>query len=663
MVVAISSPVSSSSSSQAVTSPLQSAVLKAQPSGSFFTQEDIHLLKEGRHYRYYNKVGAHLAEKDGQRGVHFAVWAPNASQVAVLGQFNNWQNTSHRLRPVADSGYWETFVAGVKQGDHYKFNIQSAATYYEVDKADPLAFASELRPATASVVWDTNAYKWQDQAWLNKRSQQNAMAAPVSIYEVHLSSWMCVPEEDNRWLTYRELAHKLSAYCNELGFTHIELLPITEHPFDGSWGYQATGYFSPTSRFGTPDDFKYFVDVLHQNNIGVILDWVPAHFPKDRHGLDYFDGTNLYEHSDWRKREHKDWGTNVFNYGRWEVCNFLISSALFWLDKYHIDGLRVDAVASMLYLDYSRKDGEWCANEYGGRENIEAIHFLRRLNEEVYGQFPDTMTFAEESTDFGRVSRPTYDGGLGFGFKWDMGWMHDTLGFMAKDSIYRQYHQNDLTFRGLYMFAEHFTLPLSHDEVVHGKGSILGRMSGDLWQKFANVRLLYAYMFAQPGKKLLFMGDEIAQWDEWNSAGSLDWHLLEHASHNGVKALVSDLNRLYKQEPALHEKDCDPSGYHMIDCNDHQRNVLAFARFGLNRNEPVICVFNFTPTPHHHYRIGVPAAGYYTELLNSDATLYEGSGMGNMGGVQAQSGHVHSFDHFIELTLPPLSCMFFKLKK
>ena len=634
--------------------------------GLHLSDFDLHLLREGRHWKLYNKLGAHPRTIKGQQGTVFALWAPNAKQVSVVGDFNHWDVTANLMTNVEESGYWEVFVPGVEPGALYKFNIQSAATYYEVQKSDPLAFAAELRPNTASIVHDRTTYQWGDSNWMDSRSQKNAMDSPVSVYEVHLASWMRIPEEDNRWLSYRELASKLGDYVKDMGFTHVELLPVSEHPFDGSWGYQTTGYFAPTSRFGTPDDFKYFVDELHKRGIGVIIDWVPAHFPKDLHGLDFFDGTHLYEHDDERLREHKDWGTNIFNYGRWEVSNFLISNALFWLEEYHIDGLRVDAVASMLYLDYSREEGQWLPNKFGGRENIEAIEFLRKLNEMVYSEFPDVMTFAEESTSFGGVSKPTYTGGLGFGYKWDMGWMHDTLEYFSKDPVYRKYHQNDLTFRGLYMFAENFILPFSHDEVVHGKGSLLRRMPGDLWQMFANLRAVLAYMYAQPGKKLLFMGCEFGQFDEWNSGGSIDWHLLQHGSHQGVKALTQALNHLYRTEPALHQKDCDASTFYMVDCSDTDNSVMSFIRRGYNadngQSEEIVVAMNLTPTTLYHYNVGVPQPGEYVELLNTDETRFDGSNQVNEGSVYSESKWWQGQPHAVCVTLPPLGVTFLKRK-
>ncbi|MBX6341458.1 MAG: 1,4-alpha-glucan branching protein GlgB, partial [Thermomicrobiaceae bacterium] len=539
---------------------------------SLLTDQDLYLFNEGTHLRLYQKLGSHLIEADGELGVYFAVWAPNAEYVAVIGDFNGWDPGVHPLRPRGSSGIWEGFIPGVTKGDRYKYHIASRLNGYRVDKADPYAARYEEPPRTASIVWDRD-YAWGDGEWMATRGARNAAQAPISIYEVHLGSWMRVPEEENRWLTYRELAPKLADYVDDLGFTHVEFLPIMEHPFYGSWGYQTTGYFAPTSRYGSPQDFMYLIDYLHQRGIGVILDWVPSHFPTDEFALGYFDGTHLYEHADPRKGFHPDWNSYIFNYGRNEVRSFLLSSAMHWLDCYHVDGLRVDAVASMLYLDYSRRPGEWIPNKYGGNENLEAIDFLRRFNVDVYGNYPDVQTIAEESTAWPMVSRPTYIGGLGFGMKWDMGWMHDTLLYFSKDPIHRRYHHNLLTFRGLYMFTENYVLPLSHDEVVHGKGSLIGRMPGDDWQKFANLRLLFAWMFAQPGKKLLFMGGEFGQWREWNHDTSLDWHLLEYPLHQGVCRWVSELNRFYRYNPAMHQLDFDPAGFQWLEANDSEQSV------------------------------------------------------------------------------------------
>jgi len=624
------------------------------------TTYDLHLLAEGTHYRSYEKLGAHLVQVDGVNGTHFAVWAPNAKRVAVIGDFNGWNPDADTMECRPEVGVWECFVPGVRDGALYKYRVVSHQNDYTVDKADPYGFAAEIRPQTASKVWDLSRYQWCDQRWMASRAQRNAHDAPISIYEVHLSSWMRVPEEGHRWLTYRELAKKLADYVTEMGFTHVQLLPVTEHPFDGSWGYQTVGYFAPTSRFGTPDDFMFFVDTLHQAGIGVIADWVPAHFPSDEHGLAFFDGTHLYEHVDPRRGFHPEWGTHVFNFGRWEVRNFLISNALFWFEKYHLDGLRVDAVASMLYLDYARRDGEWIPNQYGGNEDLDAVAFLRSMNERIYGEFPDVMTVAEESTAWPMVSRPTYLGGLGFGFKWNMGWMHDMLVYMSYDAIYRQYHQNQITFSMLYAFTENFVLPFSHDEVVYGKGSMIGKMPGDHWQKFANLRLLYGYMMGHPGKKLLFMGGEFGQWWEWNHDVSLDWHLLDFPPHRGLQAWVRDLNRLYRSEPALHEVDFEPAGFEWIDCGDSHSSVISFLRRARKPEHPVVCVCNFTPVPRHNYRIGVPEEGEWIELLNSDATVYGGSGLGNWGRVATDAEPMHGRPFSLNLTLPPLAVVLLK---
>ncbi len=626
---------------------------------SRLTDDDLFLFNEGNHFRLYNKLGAHLMEVDGVRGTYFAVWAPDAEQVFVMGDFNGWDKGSHPLASRGQSGIWEGFIPGVGQGALYKYHIRSRYHGYRVDKADAIGFFYEGPPRTASIVWDLD-YEWRDQEWMAKRRRHNALDSPISIYEVHLGSWQRVPEEGNRFLTYREIAPRLANYVREMGFTHVEFLPVTEHPFYGSWGYQTTGYFAPTSRYGTPQDFMYLVDYLHQHDIGVILDWVPSHFPADEHGIGYYDGTHLYEHEDPRKGFHPDWQSFIFNYGRNEVRCFLISSALFWLDKYHIDGLRLDAVASMLYLDYSRKEGEWIPNPYGGRENLDAINFLRKFNEEVYRNYPDVQTIAEESTDWPMVSRPTYVGGLGFGFKWDMGWMHDTLLYMSKDPIFRKYYHNNLTFRMLYAWHENFILPLSHDEVVHGKGSLLRKMPGDDWQKFANLRLLFGYMYAQPGKKLLFMGGEFAQWDEWYHEKSLDWHLLNYEPHQGVKRWVEDLNRVYRWEPALYEQDFTPAGFEWIDCHDVDNSVISFLRKGRKPENVILVVANFTPVVRLNYRVGVPRGGFWREILNSDATLYGGSGQGNLGGVEAAPIPCLGRDCSLSLTLPPLGILFFK---
>jgi 1,4-alpha-glucan branching enzyme len=629
-------------------------------SASFLTDYDLHLLAEGTHYRSYDKLGAHVTERDGQRGTHFAVWAPNARAVSVIGEFNDWKAGRHPMTVRPGAGVWECFIPGVGQGAVYKYAIDSRYNDYHVDKADPYGFAGEIRPQTASKVWELSGYGWGDERWMTERGNRDARETAMAIYEVHLGSWMRVPEEGNRWLTYREAAAKLAQYVHDMGYTHVEFLPLCEHPFDGSWGYQTVGYYAPTSRFGNPDDLMFLIDTLHQHGIGVLIDWVPAHFPRDEHGLAYFDGTHLYEHADPRQGEHRDWGTFIFNYGRNEVTNFLLSNALFWLDKYHIDGLRVDAVASMLYLDYSRKESEWIPNKYGGRENLEAVAFVRRFNELVYGEYPGITTIAEESTAWPMVSRPTYLGGLGFGFKWDMGWMHDTLSYMSNDPIYRKYQHHQLTFRMLYAFTENFALPLSHDEVVYGKGSLLGKMPGDDWRKFANLRVLLGYMYTQPGKKLLFMGGDIGQRREWNHDTSLDWHLLELPLHHGLQRWVRDLNTLYRGEPALHELDCDSAGFEWIDCHDADGSTLSYLRHAKSTATTLVVACNFTPVPRHNYRIGVPHGGHWQEVLNGDAPLYGGSGQGNIGGVTAAPIPSHGRNHSLTITLPPLAMVVFK---
>lgn len=625
---------------------------------SILSEDDIYLFNQGTHYRLYDKFGAQPVVLEGIPGTYFAVWAPNAEYVAVIGDWNNWDAGANPLRQRGFSGVWEGFIPHVGKGMRYKFHIASRYYGYREDKTDPFGTYFEVAPQTAAIIWDRD-YTWSDQQWMNERGQRQRLDAPISIYEVHLGSWRRKPEEDNRPLNYRELAHELVEHVKDCGFTHVELLPVTEHPFYGSWGYQSTGMFAPTSRYGTPQDFMYFVDYLHQHGIGVILDWVPSHFPTDGHGLAYFDGTHLYEHADPRKGYHPDWGSYIYNYGRNEVRSFLISSALCWLDKFHIDGIRVDAVASMLYLDYSRRPGEWIPNEYGGNENLEAISFLRELNTQIYKYYPDVQTIAEESTAWPMVSRPVYVGGLGFGFKWDMGWMHDTLQYFRRDPIYRRFHHNELTFRGLYMFSENYVLPLSHDEVVHGKGSLLDKMAGDVWQKFANLRLLYSYMFAQPGKKLLFMGGEFGQWREWSHDTSLDWHLLMFPSHQGTQRLIGDLNRLYRTEPALHELDCDPRGFEWIDANDADASVYSFLRKSRN-GEQILIVINTTPVVREDYRIGVPAGGWWRELFNSDSEYYWGSGQGNAGGVMAEAIPTHGREFSLRLRLPPLGALFLK---
>ena len=626
---------------------------------SAISEFDLYLLAEGTHYRAYEKLGAHLTGKDGKRGVQFAVWAPNAKRVSIIGDFNNW-NPNAAIMSSSTAGIWEGFVPDIGQGASYKYHIESRYRDYKVDKADPYGFASEIRPETASRVWNLDNYSWHDESWMKNRTKTNSLGSPLSFYEVHLGSWKRALEEGNRWLTYRELAPLLADYVHDAGFTHIELLPVMEHPFDGSWGYETLGYFAPTSRFGTPDDFMYLVDYLHQRGIGVVLDWVPAHFPKDEAGLGYFDGSHLYEHEDPRQGEHPDWNTFVFNYGRNEVQNFLISNALFWMDKYHVDGLRVDAVASMLYLDYGRREGQWIPNRFGGKENLDAVHFLRTLNEHVYGAYPDTMMIAEESTSWPQVSRPIYLGGLGFGLKWNMGWMHDVLNYTSQDPVFRNYHHNEITFSLVYAFAENFVLPFSHDEVVYGKGSMIRKMPGDDWQKFANLRLLYGFMFGHPGKKLLFMGDEFGQWSEWNHDASLEWNLLEHPSHAGLKRWVRDLNTLYRGEPLLHTMDFNSAGFEWVDCKDFQRSIISFLRRGQNSNDQLLFVCNFTPVVRQNYRVGVPLEGHWKEILNSDAPLYGGSGQGNFGGLSTVPLPIHGRPFSLNMTLPPLGIVIFR---
>jgi len=634
--------------------------MAASTQSPWLTDYDLYLFGEGTHLGAYEKLGAHPGEMDGRRGVHFAVWAPNAERVSVVGDHNGWDPRSHPMQARAESGLWETFVPDIETGALYKYHIVSRQNGYQVDKADPYGYAAEIRPHTASRVWDLAAYSWADGEWMANRTKKNSLDSPISIYELHLASWKRVPEEGNRWLTYREMAVQLADYVRDAGFTHVEFLPITEHPFDGSWGYETIGYFAPTSRFGTPADFMFLVDYLHQHGIGVILDWVPAHFPKDAAGLGYFDGTHLYEHADPRQGEQPDWNTFVFNYGRNEVQSFLIGNALFWFEKYHVDGLRVDAVASMLYLDYGRKDGQWIPNRYGGRENLDALAFLRRVNQQVYAAHPDVMVLAEESTAWPMVSRPVYLGGLGFGLKWNMGWMHDMLDYISKDPVFRAYHHNKITFSLLYAFSENFVLPFSHDEVVYGKGSMIGKMPGDDWQKFANLRLLYGHMFGHPGKKLLFMGGEIGQWAEWNHDASLDWHLLQYPFHAGLSRWVRDLNTFYRGQPSLFERDFDSSGFEWVDCTDSQRSVICFLRKGADPADQTLFVCNFTPVPRQNYRVGVPTNGRWREMLNSDAPLYGGSGQGNSGGVTATPLPVHGRPYSLSLTLPPLAVVVFK---
>ncbi len=631
---------------------------KSTVAAGLLTDDDLYLFNEGSHFRLYDKLGAHPVAEGPEAATYFAVWAPSAESVAVMGEFNGWNKSSHPLRARGQSGIWEGTIAGVARGSTYKYHITSR-NGYRVDKADPFAIRRELPPQTGSIVWSLD-YAWSDAAWMSSRRGRNSLDAPQSIYEVHLGSWMRVPEEGNRHLTYRELAPRLCDHVKRLGFTHVEFLPLMEHPFYGSWGYQLTGYFAPTARYGTPQDLMYLIDYLHQHDIGVILDWVPSHFPTDEHGLGYFDGTHLFEHSDRRQGFHPDWKSLIFNYGRHEIRSFLISNALFWLDCYHADGLRVDAVASMLYLDYGRKEGEWIPNEHGGRENLTAIAFLQRFNQEVYAAFPDVQTIAEESTAWPMVSRPNYVGGLGFGLKWDMGWMHDTLDYLKTDPVYRRYHHNALTFRGMYQFAENYVLPLSHDEVVHMKGSLFGRMSGDEWQKFANLRLLLTNQWTQPGKKLLFMGGEFGQPAEWNHDTSLDWHLCEGDSmHARLQRLVESLNRLYRELPALHVNDCRPQGFEWVDPNDAEQSIVSFIRRGSGSDDMVLAVFNYTPVPRHNYRIGVNRGGQWREVLNTDAREFGGSGQGNLGAVEAAPMAWRQRPYTLTITVPPLGAVLF----
>ncbi len=646
------------------------------------TDFDLHLFSEGNHHRIYEKLGAHFTEIDGINGVYFAVWAPNARNVSVLGDFNYWDGRKHQMRK-GSTGVWELFIPEVAVGDSYKYEIKNYDGHI-YEKSDPYGFQQEVRPKTASIVTDLDSYQWNDADWMETRRHTDALTQPISVYEVHLGSWLNASSAEPaklpngetepvvvvselrpgaRFLTYRELADRLIPYVKELGFTHIELLPIAEHPFDGSWGYQVTGYYACTSRYGTPQDFMYFIDQCHQNGIGVIVDWVPGHFPKDGHGLAFFDGTHLYEHADPRKGEHKEWGTLVFNYNRNEVRNFLVANALFWFDKYHIDGMRVDAVASMLYLDYCRPAGEWVANQYGGRENIEAADFLRQTNHVIFSYFPGILSIAEESTDWPMVSWPTYVGGLGFNLKWNMGWMHDMLDYFHMDPWFRQFHQNNITFSMWYNHSENYMLALSHDEIVHGKSNMLGKMPGDEWQKFANVRCLFTYMFAHPGKKTLFMSMEFGQWSEWNVWGDLEWHLLQYEAHQKLKQFTSDLNKLYRSESALHTQDFAQEGFQWIDCSDNRHSVVSFIRSAKDSNEFVITVCNFTPQPHSHYRVGVPEMGFYTELFNSDAREYGGSNMGNLGGKWTDEWSYHNQPFSLDLCLPPLGVLILKLNR
>src|SRR5262245_49893048 len=628
--------------------------------GPVLADFDLHLFSEGTHYRAWEKLGSHRTTIGSVNGVHFAVWAPNAQRVSVIGDFNRWDGRVHQMRKLVASGVWELFIPDLPEGACYKYEVRTADGSL-VNKSDPYAQRFEVPPNTASVIWTGGSYLWQDDAWMQERPSRGGWHdRPMAIYEVHLESWRRVPEEAGRYLTYRELADTLVPYVVDMGFTHVELLPVMEHPFSGSWGYQVIGFFAPTSRFGTPDDFRYFVDVCHRHGIGVILDWVPGHFPKDQHGLASFDGTALYEHADPRKGEHLDWGTLIFNYGRNEVRTFLFSSALYWLEEFHVDGLRVDAVASMLYLDYSRPHGEWIPNQYGGRENLEAVSFLQHLNAETHGRVPGTITVAEESTAWPGVSRPTYVGGLGFTYKWNMGWMHDMLEYIEQDPVHRRWHHEKITFSMLYSFTENFVLPFSHDEVVHGKRSMLDKMPGDLWQKFATLRALYGYMFGHPGKKLMFMGSEFGQWREWNSEESLDWHLVQQQLHAGLSRWVQDLNHAYQDERSLHEVDFEHSGFSWIDCHDNANSVVSLIRRARDPRDFTVMVVNFTPVPRPGYRIGVPEAGWYREVLNSDAAIYGGSNMGNSGGVPTDPIPDHGFAQSISLTVPPLGAVLLK---
>lgn len=649
---------------------------------SKLTDFDIHLFAEGNHHRIYEKLGAHPMVVDGVKGVYFAVWAPNARNVSILGDFNSWDGRKHQMRKIGN-GIWELFIPEIGVGEHYKYEIKNYEGHI-YEKSDPYGFQQEPRPKTASIVSDLETYTWNDREWMEQRRHTDALTQPVSVYECHLGSWLHASSAEPavkpdgteepvvivselkttaRFLTYRELADRLIPYVKELGFTHIELLPVAEHPFDGSWGYQVTGYFAPTSRYGGPEDFMYFVDQCHQNGIGVLVDWVPGHFPKDGHGLAFFDGTHLYEHADPRKGEHKEWGTLVFNYSRNEVRNFLYANALFWFDKYHIDGIRVDAVASMLYLDYCRKDGEWVANQYGGRENIEAADFLRQVNHLIFSYFPGTLSIAEESTSWPMVSWPTYVGGLGFNLKWNMGWMHDMLDYFSMDPWFRQFHQNNVTFSIWYNHSENFMLALSHDEVVHGKSNIIGKMPGDRWQKFANQRCLFAYMYAHPGKKTLFMGMEFSQWSEWNVWADLEWQLLQYEPHQQMKSFFAKLNELYRNEPALYTQDFGEEGFEWIDCSDNRHSVVSFIRRAKDADEFIVTICNFTPQPHSHYRVGVPEHGFYTEIFNSDAKEFGGSNMGNLGGKWADEWWMHNRRYSLDLCLPPLAVVMFKLDR
>jgi 1,4-alpha-glucan branching enzyme len=626
---------------------------------SLLTDFDIYLFNEGTHVRVFEKLGAHVTTATGMAGVMFAVWAPNAESVSVVGDFNGWDASRTPLRARESSGIWEGFVAGIGQGTLYKYSIKPRFAQQRIEKADPFGFAAELRPKSASMVWDLSKYEWHDDRWVARRREAQALDAPISIYEVHLGSWKRVPET-NGFLNYRDLGRQLAEYCRMMGYTHVELLPISEHPLDASWGYQTVGYYAPTSRYGTPDDFRAFVDVLHQAGVGVLLDWVPAHFPRDAHGLASFDGTALYEHADPRQGEHPDWGTKIFNYGRNEVRSFLISNAVYWVEQFHVDGLRVDAVASMLYLDYSRGPGQWIPNQYGGRENLDAISFLQRMNEVVHTECPGVLTVAEESTAWPQVSRPPYMGGLGFSLKWNMGWMHDTLDYVSKEPIHRRWHHNDLTFSLLYAFHENFVLPFSHDEVVHGKGSLLNKVPGDAWQKFATLRLLFAYMYGHPGKKLLFMGLDFGQGDEWTETRSIDWHLLQYPFQSGLQRCVADLHQVYRSHPALYQVDFDWNGFQWLESHDNENSVFAFLRRGRDPSEMLMVVCNFTPVPREDYRVGVPTGGSWREILNTDSSLYGGGNIGNGGMVWAQDEPWAGQPHRVSLNLPPLAALYLR---
>lgn len=626
------------------------------------TEYDLHLLGEGTHWKSYERLGAQLRTVDGVKGVNFAVWAPDAEGVSIVGDFNGWNTKLHAMRKHIPSGVWELFLPGLEVGTLYKYAVKQKGGRV-VEKCDPYAFAAEVPPKTANIVTDLSQHTWQDNQWMSERTERQALDQPISIYEMHLGSWRRDPDQPDRWLSYREIAPQLIEYCQKMHFTHVELMPVSEHPFTGSWGYQTVGYYAATSRYGSPEDLMFFVDQLHQAGIGVLIDWVPAHFPKDEHGLREFDGTAMYEHADPRQGEHPDWGTLIFNYGRNEVSNFLLSNALFWFDKYHIDGLRVDAVASMLYLDYSREGDDWIPNKFGGRENLEAIDFLKRFNEESHQQYPGTLTIAEESTAWTGVSRPTYVGGLGFSLKWNMGWMNDTLRYMKHEPIHRQYHHDELTFSLIYAFTENFCLPFSHDEIVHGKGSMMDQMTGDLWQKAANLRLLYGYMWSHPGKKLLFMGSEFGQWEEWNADESLQWHLLQWESHQGIQNYVAHLNQMYRNEPALHEVDFDGSGFEWVDCHNHQDSIICYLRRAKDPEDYLLVCSNFTPVPRLSYKLGVPEAVWFDEISNSDSAYFGGSDVGNGGGLQAVEKESHGRPASIEVSLPPLATVVLKPRR